>query len=204
MNEFSVSVLCLAGCVFAASAASKLRDRQAYRAFRAGLRQTALVPPGLLTATAAVLCAAELAIAAGLFTGAALTSAAFSAAGLVSGSALAAAGALTAVLAAGVAVVIRRGTSANCHCFGAGSGRPLGWVHLVRNLSLLAVICAGLATDLSGSGTPSAGGLVLAAGSGLVASLLIIKWDDLADLFLPIQGTGSAQRRTGQPADRHG
>ncbi len=64
MDELSIGVLCLAGCVFAASVAAKLRSRPAYRSFRAGLGDTALVPGRLLPAVSAALCAAEAAIAA--------------------------------------------------------------------------------------------------------------------------------------------
>ena len=76
MSDFSVAVLCLAGCVFAVSAVAKLRNRPAYRSFREGLRETALVPESLLSATAAVLLGAEAVIAVSLLTVAVLTAAA--------------------------------------------------------------------------------------------------------------------------------
>ena len=52
LSEFSVAILILAACVFAASAAAKLHSRAAYRSFRAGLRETALMPERLLPVTA--------------------------------------------------------------------------------------------------------------------------------------------------------
>ena len=148
MAEFSVAILCLAGWVFAASAAMKLRSRWAYSSFRDGLRETGLVPGRLLPSIAAVLCWVEVAVAAGLLGAAALTAVAVSGAVPFAESVLGVAAGLTGVLAVGVAVVIRRGAHARCVCFGAGSSRPLGRAHLARNLSLMAVVCAGLgATD---------------------------------------------------------
>ena len=101
-------------------------------------------------------------------------------------SALAAAVALTVALAAGVAAVVRRGTRAHCACFGARSARPLGRLHLARNLCLLTVICAGLAGTPLASGHAGVTGAVLAMAAGAVAALLFIRWDDLAELYMPI------------------
>jgi len=110
-------------------------------------------------------------------------------------AALAAAAVLTAVLATGVVVVIRRGTRARCPCFGADSGRPLGRLHLLRNLSLLAVVGAGLAAVLLTRGHPALAGMAVAAAAGALAALLFIRWEDLAELFAPIP-----QPLTGPPA----
>ena len=50
VSEFSIVVLSLAGCVFAASAAAKLNGRLAYRSLRDGLGETGLIPARLLPA----------------------------------------------------------------------------------------------------------------------------------------------------------
>jgi hypothetical protein len=186
MDEFSVAVLCLVGYVFAVSAAMKLRSRRAYSSFSDGLRKTGLVPERLLPSTAAVLCSAEAAIAAGVLTAAALTAVAGSGAVPLAESVLIAASWLTGVLTAGVAAVIRRGTQTRCACFGAASSRPLGRAHLVRNLSLLAVVCVGLATVPLTQPRPILADALLAAAVSGVAALLFIRWDDLADLLAPI------------------
>jgi Methylamine utilisation protein MauE len=193
MDELSVGVLCLAGYVFAASGAVKLRSRRAYSSFRDGLRETGLVPERRLPYITAVLCSAEAAIAAGLLTTAVLTAVAASGAALLAESVLTAASCLTGVLTVGVAVVIRRGTRARCACFGAASSRPIGRAHLVRNLSLLAVVCVGLATVPLTQPRPVMVGTLLAAAVSGVAALLFIRWDDLADLLAPIPrpATGS-------------
>ena len=203
MSDLSVAVLCLAGCVFAVSAGIKLRNRRAYRSFREGLRETALVPESLMSATTAVLCGAEGVIAVSLLTVAILTAAAVTSARPLAESVLAAAAALTVVLTVGVAAVIRRGTVARCSCFGAGSGRPLGWAHLVRNLALLAVICTGLAAVPLAHGQPALAGAALAAVAGAVAALLFIRWDELVELFAPVPQSMIAPPAVRRPGRKH-
>ena len=198
MAEFSVAILCLAGCVFAASAAMKLRSRWAYSSFRDGLRETGLVPGRLLPSIAAALCWAEAAIAAGLLGAAVLTAAAISGAVPFAEFFLAVAAGLTGILAAGVAVVIRRGAHARCACFGAGSSRPLGPAHLARNLTLMAVVCAGLAAVPQPQPQPILVGTLVAAAVGGVAALLFIRWDDVADLLAPIRQPPAGARDTRQ------
>jgi len=115
----------------------------------------------------------------------ALTVAAVPGAAWLAESALTVTAALTAVLALGVAAVVRRGTRARCACFGARSGRPIGRTHLARNVSLLAVVCAGLVAVPLASRLPSLPGAVLAAATGAVTALLFARWDDIAALFAP-------------------
>lgn len=203
MSDFSVAILSLAACVLAASAAAKLKSRTAYRLFCDGLREARLLPARLLPAAAAVLSGAEAVIAAGLIAAAVLTAAAAPAAIPLAELALAVMALVTSVLAAGIAVVIRRGTQAPCVCFGASSTRPLGWAHLLRNLSLLAVVCAGLAGVPLAHGHPGAAGAALAAGAGAMAALLFTRWDDLAELFAPISPSPRATPATGRADRRH-
>src|SRR5580658_653827 len=208
MEEFSIVVLSLAACVFAASAAAKLKSRRGYRAFRSGLGDIELVPVRLLPTAAASLAATEVVTAAGLLAAAALIAAPAPGATWLAESALAAAAALTAVLATGVGVVIRRGIQARCACFGARSTRPLGLVHLARNVCLVAVICAGLTGVPLAHGRPPLAGTILAAVAGALAALLFVRWEDLAELFAPIPApipaAGAAAPATRQPARRSG
>jgi hypothetical protein len=145
----------------------------------------------VLAPAAAVLVGAEALIAAGLSAAAVLIAASVPGAISIAEFALAVTALLISLLAVGVAVVIHRGTQATCACFGPGPGRQLGRAHLVRNLSLLAVICAGLAGVPLAHGRPAVAGAVLGAIAGAVAALLFIRWDDLAELFTP--STGAAQ-----------
>jgi methylamine utilization protein MauE len=183
VGELIVGVLSMAGIVFGASSAGKLRSGPAFRSFTAGLGDTRLVPARRLTAIGAVLAASE-AVVAILLAVAALLVWAGAGVALAIG-ALAAAALLTSVLAAGVAVVMRRGVRARCACFGAASNQPLGPVHLIRNLSLLAVEVVGLALSPLAAAPAPAGGLV-ALLAGLVGALLVIRWEDLAALVLPM------------------
>lgn len=185
MRDCVTAVLVMTACVFAASAASKLRSRQAYLAFRAGLGEAALVPPPVLPVTAALLAGAEAVLAAALTAAAVAVLAAAPGASWLAGSALAAAAGLMVVLLAGVTVVVRRGTRARCACFGASS-QPLGLTHVVRNACLLAVLAGGLAALPLAGGRAAVAGMALAVAGGLVLSLLFIRWDDLTGLFAPM------------------
>jgi hypothetical protein len=184
-----VGILSLVACVFIASAASKLRSRRAFAAFRTGLGETALVPSRRLGITAALLAGAEAVMAALLVAASILQGTGNPRAIALTEVALAGAAALVAVLASGVAAVMRRGTAARCACFGASAALPLGRVHLARNLTLLAVIAAGLA--LGPLVQPAAAADSAIAGiAGLVLALLIIRWEDLAVLFAPMPQAG--------------
>ena len=198
MSEFCVAILSLSACVFAASAVAKLHSRAAYRSFRAGLRETALIPAGLLPVTVAALPGAEAVTAVGLAAAAVLVATAGPGASPAAETALTVAWLLTATLAVGVAVVIRRGTQARCACFGAGSTRPLGGAHLIRNVALLAVLAVGLVSNPLGHGHPAPVGAIVAAAAGAVAALLFIRWEDLAELFAPIPSLPPAAPAAGR------
>ena len=128
--------------------------------------------------------------------------------------ALACAAALTAMLAAGVAATIRSGARARCACFGARAGRPLGRAHLARNAGLLAVLVTGLVAGPLAHGQPVPAAAALAAATGSLAALVIIRWEDLADLFVAVPGAAASRAshrdrprpprpRPRRPAPRH-
>ncbi|NEA35962.1 hypothetical protein G3I17_30575 [Streptomyces sp. SID13031] len=104
-------------------------------------------------------------------------------AALVPVAVIAHAGAAAVLLAFTVAIVLtlRRGGRQPCRCFGA-KATPLGPAHIVRNVLLLVVAFGGLAT-LSGSHSIEPAGAALAGVAGLVAGLLVTRFDDLTDLF---------------------
>jgi hypothetical protein len=97
--------------------------------------------------------------------------------------------ALFAALSAGVAVAVRRGSTAHCQCFG-GRGQRLSGDHVARNLTLTALAAlAAVATASTGVpviGLPAAVALVIA---GLVAAA-VVRWDDLALLARPVGAAG--------------
>jgi hypothetical protein len=190
MGELVVGVLVLTGAVFVASSFSKLSGRSAYQGFQSGLRETGLVPDRRLPVTAAALASAEAVAAAALVAAAVMLTVGAAAARPVALLALIFGTVLATVLAAGVAVVVRRGVSARCNCFGAAAGQPLGRMHLIRNLSLLVVEVAALAlTPLADRPAPAAA--AIAAVAGVVLAMLFIRWEDLAALFGPISPTSA-------------
>jgi Methylamine utilisation protein MauE len=188
VDEVTVAILTMAVVVFGGSAGSKLRGSRHYREFSEGLRQAALVPDRMLPVTAALLSGSE------ALTGVALTVALVFRAGATPDAAWLAAGALAlattlvAVLSAGVALVMRRGVTAHCVCFGSTtSSRPLGTAQLVRNIFLGVVLLAGLASaGLYRGSTPPVSFFVALAG-GFSAGLVLTRSDDLVDLFRPVR-----------------
>jgi hypothetical protein len=192
MIEVVIAVLSAACCVYLTSATAKLRGRSAYRSFEAGLTETRLIWWRLLPAAAAGLVGCEALVAVSVAAAAVLTAVNVTAAAAVTDSALGLAIALTGVLAAGVAVILRRGTSATCACFGSATERTLGRPQLVRNLGLLALLVVALACAQPGHGQPPAAAATVAVIAGAVAGLLLIRSDDLIALFAPIS-SGSAR-----------
>lgn len=158
--------------VFVAALAGKARRRSAYRDFATWVGTLGLVPRRLTAVAAAIATAAEAAVVALLALPATVPV----------GFALAVA--LLAVFTGGVALAIRRGRRAPCHCFGA-SKTPLGPAHVVRNAMLLVVGCVGLTLSTVGGPDPTThlAGVLLAVTSALLALLPVLRMDDLMALF---------------------
>lgn len=186
MAELLIAVLTMVACVYGTSAGTKIGGRRAYRSYREDLGGTALVPAHLLPATAAALAGGEAVVSAALAAAAILTAAALPGAVMVTALSLGGAALLTGILAAGVAVIMHRGTRARCACFGAALSRPVGKSHLSRNLSLLAVVAAGLTVNEIANSRPTAASVVVAAAAGAVMALLLIRLDDLITVFTPV------------------
>jgi hypothetical protein len=159
-----IVLVCLAAVV------GKLRGRAAVGEFGAML-VAIRVPPRLVLPVGAAIIGAELLVV-GLGpwprTG-------------VAGMAVAVA--LFAVFTAGVARAVRHRVTAPCRCFGGGGGQ-LSTVHVVRNAVLTAVAAvAGAVSAITADSVTLAAAVigVLAAG---VAAALIVRWEDLAALFV--------------------
>jgi hypothetical protein len=209
MVNVVAGVLVMTAAVFGASAGTKLRGPSAFRRFRAAIAATGLVPRFALPWVTAALAVTEAGAAAGLVVAAALvdspaSTVPASAGVLVAQAALAVAAVLTAMLITGVAVVIHRGVAARCACFGAASGQPLAGTHLVRNVVLMVLLLAGLAGSLFARHAPATPGVlavtaVLTAVVGGTIGLVLIRWEDLAVLVVPVRGP-AAQVQPGRPA----
>ncbi|MEU5259329.1 MauE/DoxX family redox-associated membrane protein [Amycolatopsis sp. NPDC021455] len=170
MVTASIQLMCrwVPAIVFAVSALSKVRGRAAFAGFVTSLR-----PFGFVSARRTVWLAGAIAFAEG-------TVAAALAVLPWAGCLLAAA--LAAVFAAGLTSRIRRGIRAECACFGASS-QPIGYGHVVRSACLVLLALAGLPGVWGpvASPDPAAGLLALACGS--LVAVLVIRLDDLLDLF---------------------
>ena len=159
----------LIAVVFAVAAGAKLSSRSGFAEFAASVRDLRLLPRPLATPVAVAVVAAEGAVVAAM--------AVAPAAGFVLAAAL-----LTAVTAAAVAAM-RHGRRVPCRCFGA-SGRPLGPRHVARNAVLLAAAAAGFAgLATAGASAVRPAGAVLAALAGLVAGAVVVRLDDVIDLY---------------------
>jgi hypothetical protein len=187
MTELTIAVLAMAACVFGASSGAKLSSRRNYLAFRQGLRETALIPQRMLPAVSAGLAVIEAAVASAQAAAAALSVAGVPGSVAVAAAALACGIALTAVLMAGVSAVLRAGTRATCACFGAVSARTLNGTHLARNAGLLAALAAGLASNAFRNEQPGPATWTVAIAVGAIIALLLIRLDDLIELFAPPQ-----------------
>jgi hypothetical protein len=173
-----VALLTVPCAVFAVSSWSKLRGRAA---FVASLEAMRLVPARLVRPVAAAVSGAEAVVAVGLLVGLWHRGVAL--------VALAAAGPLLAVLTAGIVVLLRRGTVAHCACFG-GAGQLLRRAHVVRNGLLLLVVGAAAALVVA-TGPAGPAATALGAFAGGVGALLLIRLDELVDLFAPARVTSN-------------
>jgi hypothetical protein len=158
---------CLIGVVFAVALFSKLRG---FRGFVASVRQLDVVPGTLVRPVAVAVVVGEAAVAIAMV--------------VRPLAGFAGAVALLGGFAAAVAVTIRRGTPATCHCFGA-SGAPFGRRHVVRNLVLAACAATGAVLVVAGAGEATGAALAIGVPAALVAVVAVVRLDDLMFLFTP-------------------
>lgn len=163
------SVVLLA-VVFARSSAGKMRP-EAFTAFADTVEQLGPVPRRLVRPAAGALVAAEAATAVLLL--------------VVPVVGLVLATGLLAVFCVVIGTAMHRRLTVACRCFGSGDA-PLGRWHLARNGLLVAVAVSGLVAT-TGRTAPltaahPAGAAITVAGA-LVAALVIMHLDELADLF---------------------
>lgn len=169
--------------VFGLSAASKA-GRRTFQDFAASAGPLEVLPKALRVPAAKAVVVAEGVITVALVVGAgaALTKTLEPVA--VLGFALAVL--LLLAFTGAIVLTLRQGIRKACKCFGASS-TPLGRAHVVRNVLLLALAVAGLAAATSVNTTVEPAGAAMAVVAGLVAGLLITRFDDLIDLFRPLE-----------------
>ncbi|MET9343730.1 MULTISPECIES: MauE/DoxX family redox-associated membrane protein [unclassified Nonomuraea] len=171
MLYLMIACRALLAAVFTIALVGKIRGRAAFDEFAASIVALGILPRGGSAVAAHALVAAEAVVVLLL----ALPPA-------VPLGFAAAVGALT-VLTGGILAALRRGRQAPCRCFGA-SATPLGRVHVVRNLVLAALGGVGLTAWITaGTSAPHPAGVVLALVAAGVGALLVVRLDDLMELF---------------------
>jgi hypothetical protein len=152
---------------FGAAAFVKGRDLSGFEQAVAGFR---LVPRALAGVAARVLWLGEVATALGLAIGGPWLPAAL---GLA---------AVQLILFTGAIVtVLLRGQSTACHCFGR-SLTPVSWLHVGRNVGLLACAGLGAAAWLTMGGAPEPLGLAEWGLMTLIATATAAVWVNLEDI----------------------
>jgi uncharacterized membrane protein YphA (DoxX/SURF4 family) len=162
MAYVAVTARVLVGLVLVVSTAGKLRD---YAGFTASIHDFRVVPRTSVPLVAATVTVTEAAVPMLLVIPVAARA----------GAALAVA--LFAVLTAAVWSAVWRETGAACRCFGARH-ETLGRWHVVRNITLLGCAIAAL-----GGGPVVPAGLAVALGAGAAGALVVLRLEDLVDLF---------------------
>ncbi|MFD7325750.1 MauE/DoxX family redox-associated membrane protein [Streptomyces sp. NPDC059875] len=172
----------LLGLVFLCSVAGKVRP-SSFRAFRGAVRR--MLPEAAPPPFASVLGRVRrgpTAVAAGVLVAEAAIVVALAVPATVRAGFVLAAVLLTA-FTAGLVGVLRRGTGASCHCFGATAG-AIAPRHVVRNALLIAAALAGATASHGGAAEPTPG-LLLTAGGAVVLAVVTVALDDLVALFAP-------------------
>lgn len=153
--------------VFAVSLATKLAGRTAFSEFVAAADAMTGVDRRLAILGGAVAVVSESGILLALAIG--------DGASVGFGAAIGVLVAFSLVLGAALA----RGRQVRCRCFGA-DGSMIGARHLVRNALLVAICSVGL---LSKAAAPrQTAGAALALTAGVIAGLILTRWDDLSYL----------------------
>jgi hypothetical protein len=159
----------LTGLVFFVAALSKVRGFDGFR------RSVAALAPPLATWSAGV---------AGLVAAAELLVVALIALPGTAAGGLAAALALDAGFIVVTVSALRRGVQEPCRCFGAAQ-QALGPRDVVRDAVLGVVTAPALVGAAAGTPARSPAGWLVAAVAGAVGALLVVRFDDLAELFFP-------------------
>lgn len=157
--------------VFGVAVLGKVSGPRAFAEFEDMLRAMRLVPARLRRPTAVIVIGLESAVPVVLLAGTAVRIGFLGAAVLM------------ALFVGGTAVVIRRRTPVSCRCFGPGGGR-LGYPHLVRDGLIAAIATVGLIGAWIDPGPAEhPGGIAVGVLAGLTAAALLVRFDELVDLF---------------------
>ncbi|MDP9844058.1 MauE/DoxX family redox-associated membrane protein [Streptosporangium lutulentum] len=172
--------------VFVIALAGKVRGRAAFDGFVASIVSLRVLPGAWSAVAAHVLVGAEAAVVVLLALPSTVPLGFVTATGML------------VVMTAGILIALRRGQRTPCRCFGA-SAKPLGRVHVVRNIALAVAGGAGFTAGgvVGGAGSsPHPAGIALALVTAAVGILFVTRLDDLMELFAaplsPRRPAGSA------------
>jgi hypothetical protein len=195
-GQLLVAALATLCVVFGVSAASKAGSTR-QRAFAKSLRALRLLPASLVLTVAVAVSCVELMIAVGL--AAALVGVVIGAWWALSAAVLSMllAVALLSVLTAGIVLALSRRSTATCACFGA-SVRPLSWRHVLRNglMLLVGVIGTVITVAFSPAVVVDPVGAGLTGVAGVVIAVVLIRLDEIVELFTPTGLAGRSQVRS--------
>ncbi|MDG4825004.1 MauE/DoxX family redox-associated membrane protein [Asanoa sp. WMMD1127] len=180
MSYFAEFGRCLVWAVFVVAVISKSRGRRQFREFVDSLAALNYIPNRLVAAVAAGVVAAEWAVAVLLVVLPVPELRTFG---------LGLAAALLTCFAVAIGLVLRRGTSAACRCFGGSASAPFGWHHVVRNGALGLIGLAGCYAGCQQTAL-DLGALAVMAPFGLLAAFLVIRLDEVVALFKPASAAG--------------
>jgi hypothetical protein len=179
----------LLGTVFLAAALGKLLGRHAFTEFVAVIETLGTAIRPRARAIAVMTVTFEAVVPALLLTAALPADPMQEASAWLRTGALLLSLALLTAFTVGITRALRAGTRANCACFGT-KGTVLGKRHVIRNLILAVIACAGFAGHLVAGETGGASvGIALAVAGGAVLASIFILFDDIAWLFVPNRAT---------------
>jgi hypothetical protein len=194
-SQLLVAVVVTLCVVFGVSAASKVASVERQRVFAESLRALRLLPVSLVAPVAVVISCVESAVGlAAAFVGV-VAGGAWAVSMAVLGMLLAVG--LLGVLTAGIVLALRRRITARCACFGA-SDRPLSWRQVLRNsvmqlVGLFGVVIAVADTPVAVVDPVGSG---LAGVVGVVVAVVLIRLDEIVELFAPSGLAGRVQVRS--------
>lgn len=173
MYYLAVGLRCFVGVVFLISSLSKLGP-SSHREFRASLRAMRLLPDRLTAPAAVCVVSGEL----GLVVCLAAPSR------LLVGAGFAVAGLLLVLFSGAIVVLLRRGTSRPCRCFGLSSA-TLAPHHVLRNVLLAAAAVTGAFASTAAHGPLLWAGVLVAVCAGVALGGLVTVLDEIVSLFRP-------------------
>jgi hypothetical protein len=187
MVYVTVGAMVLCGLILLVSAISKVRSRTDYAEFVASVPAFG-IPARWTRLFAAVTVTAEFTITALLLPATVLMTVGSNAGRWLAAAGLLLATGLFGVLTAAVWRAVARQSGAVCRCFGPAR-TVLAHRHVVRNALLLLVAILG-AVPLSVAGTVDPAIAGLAGAIGALGAVLVIRFDDLAELIAgPVAST---------------